>query len=61
MHFCIFIFDNLIILFSNLNLSPRQLLDALSLLHDARVIHCDLKPENILLSRYSFHGILFMV
>ncbi|XP_024357303.1 dual specificity protein kinase YAK1 homolog isoform X2 [Physcomitrium patens] len=27
-----------------------QLLDALSLLHDARVIHCDLKPENILLS-----------
>ncbi|KDN49201.1 kinase-like protein, partial [Tilletiaria anomala UBC 951] len=26
-----------------------QLLDALSILHDARIIHCDLKPENILL------------
>lgn len=34
-----------------------QLLDALSLLHDAHVIHCDLKPENILLSRYSFHDL----
>ena len=26
-----------------------QLLDALSVLKDARLIHCDLKPENILL------------
>lgn len=28
-----------------------QLLDALSVLKDARLIHCDLKPENILLRR----------
>ena len=28
-----------------------QLLESLSLLRDARVIHCDLKPENILLTR----------
>jgi dual specificity protein kinase YAK1 len=27
----------------------RQLLDALSVLRDAAIIHCDLKPENILL------------
>lgn len=26
-----------------------QLLDALTVLHEARLIHCDLKPENILL------------
>ena len=35
-----------------------QLLDALSILKDARLIHCDLKPENILLKSYvnlSFH------
>ncbi|KAG0553703.1 hypothetical protein KC19_12G032500 [Ceratodon purpureus] len=31
----------------------NQLSDALSLLHDARVIHCDLKPENILLTSRS--------
>src|SRR5882762_8247938 len=29
-----------------------QLLDALSVLKDARLIHCDLKPENILLKSY---------
>lgn len=28
-----------------------QLLDALSVLKEARLIHCDLKPENILLKR----------
>jgi dual specificity protein kinase YAK1 len=28
-----------------------QLLDALSVLKDHRLIHCDLKPENILLKR----------
>ena len=27
----------------------EQLLDALTVLKDARLIHCDLKPENILL------------
>ena len=27
-----------------------QLLDALTVLKDARLIHCDLKPENILLN-----------
>lgn len=26
-----------------------QLLDAMSVLHEAKIIHCDLKPENILL------------
>ena len=26
-----------------------QLLDTLTVLHEARLIHCDLKPENILL------------
>jgi dual specificity protein kinase YAK1 len=30
-----------------------QLLDALSVLKDHRLIHCDLKPENILLQRYA--------
>lgn len=29
-----------------------QLLDALTVLKDARLIHCDLKPENILLKSY---------
>lgn len=28
----------------------RQILDSLSVLRDASIIHCDLKPENILLS-----------
>jgi dual specificity protein kinase YAK1 len=27
----------------------NQLLETLSLLHEAKIIHCDLKPENILL------------
>lgn len=30
----------------------QQLLNALSLLNKARLIHCDLKPENILLKKY---------
>jgi dual specificity protein kinase YAK1 len=29
----------------------QQLLDALSVLKDAKLIHCDLKPENILLEK----------
>jgi len=29
-----------------------QLLDAMCVLKDARIIHCDLKPENILLTAY---------
>jgi dual specificity protein kinase YAK1 len=29
-----------------------QLLDALSVLNEAKIIHCDLKPENILLKSY---------
>lgn len=29
-----------------------QLLDAMTILKDARLIHCDLKPENILLKTY---------
>lgn len=29
-----------------------QLLDALTVLKEARLIHCDLKPENILLKSY---------
>lgn len=29
----------------------QQLLDCLSVLQEARLIHCDLKPENILLKR----------
>eukprot|EP01018_Ginkgo_biloba_P007860 Gb_33266 [translate_table: standard] len=33
-----------------LRLFAKQILDALLVLRDARVIHCDLKPENILLS-----------
>lgn len=28
----------------------NQLLDALTVLNEARLIHCDLKPENILLN-----------
>jgi thiamine kinase-like enzyme len=31
-----------------------QLLDALSVLNEAKIIHCDLKPENILLPRNEF-------
>lgn len=30
----------------------QQLLNGLSLLNKARIIHCDLKPENILLKKY---------
>ena len=30
----------------------QQLLNGLSLLNKARLIHCDLKPENILLKKY---------
>lgn len=33
-----------------LRLFAKQILDALLILRDARVIHCDLKPENILLT-----------
>lgn len=33
-----------------LRLFAKQILDALLVLRDARVIHCDLKPENILLT-----------
>jgi dual specificity protein kinase YAK1 len=29
-----------------------QILDALCLLEEARIIHCDMKPENILLTEY---------
>lgn len=29
-----------------------QILDALTVLNEARIIHCDLKPENILLKKY---------
>ena len=29
-----------------------QILDALTILNEARIIHCDLKPENILLKKY---------
>jgi serine/threonine protein kinase len=28
-----------------------QILDALTVLNEARIIHCDLKPENILLKK----------
>src|SRR3954453_19880679 len=28
-----------------------QLLDALTVLNEARIIHCDLKPENVLLKK----------
>ena len=31
----------------------QQLLNGLSLLSKARLIHCDLKPENILLKKYA--------
>lgn len=31
-----------------------QLLDALTVLNEAKIIHCDLKPENILLKSYVF-------
>lgn len=30
-----------------------QILDALTVLNEARIIHCDLKPENILLKKYN--------
>ncbi|CAG8484985.1 3045_t:CDS:2 [Acaulospora colombiana] len=30
-----------------------QLLDALTVLNEARIIHCDLKPENVLLKKWS--------
>lgn len=30
----------------------QQLLNGLTLLNKARLIHCDLKPENILLKKY---------
>lgn len=33
----------------------QQLLNGLTLLNKARLIHCDLKPENILLKKYVFH------
>lgn len=29
-----------------------QILDAMTVLNEARIIHCDLKPENILLKKY---------
>lgn len=29
-----------------------QLLDALTVLNEARIIHCDLKPENVLLKKW---------
>ena len=32
----------------------QQLLNGLSLLNKARLIHCDLKPENILLKKYDY-------
>jgi len=34
-----------------------QLLDALTVLKDARLIHCDLKPENILLKRCVYFSV----
>lgn len=33
-----------------------QILDALTILYKAKIIHCDLKPENILLKRYCVIG-----
>lgn len=35
-----------------------QLLDAMSILKDARLIHCDLKPENILLKTYVYSSLV---
>jgi dual specificity protein kinase YAK1 len=29
-----------------------QILDALTVLNEAKIVHCDLKPENILLKKY---------
>jgi dual specificity protein kinase YAK1 len=46
---------------SSLKVSLWQLLDALSLLHDARVIHYNLMPKNILLSRLSSHDVSYVV
>lgn len=37
-----------------------QLLDALTVLKEARLIHCDLKPENILLKSSVFFHVLFL-
>lgn len=37
-----------------------QLLDALTVLKEARLIHCDLKPENILLKTYVYALMLFL-
>lgn len=37
----------------------QQLLNGLSLLNKARLIHCDLKPENILLKKYVWLGQCF--
>ena len=31
----------------------KQILNALSFIHDLKLIHCDLKPENILIKSYS--------
>ena len=36
-----------------------QLLDAMSMLKEAHIIHCDLKPENILLTAYT-PGVVFL-
>ncbi|KAK9492364.1 kinase-like domain-containing protein [Lipomyces doorenjongii] len=43
LNFCPVIISNLVRIFA------QQLLDALSILKDVKLIHCDLKPENILL------------
>lgn len=29
-----------------------QMLDAMTVLNEAKIIHCDLKPENVLLKKY---------
>lgn len=36
-----------------LQIITKQILTALSYIHDLRLIHCDLKPENILIKSYS--------
>jgi serine/threonine protein kinase len=35
-------------------LFTAQILDALTVLNEAKIIHCDLKPENILLKKYVY-------